>query len=109
MGLYVTLAEGQKFCESRPTQPTLANTPGVDSCSTPAPATAIHATPTPRTTRVTRTAYGNGSAQQRSQNPAAPRPSHSRLRSLACFPVALRLQIGEFPPPSAKNNRTNND
>eukprot|EP00965_Chrysotila_dentata_P220976 6192113-Pleurochrysis_carterae.AAC.2 len=35
-------------------QPTLACTPGLDSCSTPA--AAIHATPAPRTTRVTRTA-----------------------------------------------------
>eukprot|EP00965_Chrysotila_dentata_P068594 2266974-Pleurochrysis_carterae.AAC.1 len=45
---------------ARPTQPTLDNTPGVDNCSTPAPAAAMHANPTPRTTRVTRTAYGNG-------------------------------------------------
>eukprot|EP00965_Chrysotila_dentata_P067388 2230278-Pleurochrysis_carterae.AAC.1 len=45
---------------AKPTQPTLANTPGVDGCSTPAPAAAMHTAPTPRTTRVTRTAYGNG-------------------------------------------------
>eukprot|EP00965_Chrysotila_dentata_P160815 5310764-Pleurochrysis_carterae.AAC.1 len=41
-------------------QPTLANTLGVNSCSTPALDAAMHDTPTPRTTHVTRTAYGNG-------------------------------------------------
>eukprot|EP00965_Chrysotila_dentata_P101000 3336407-Pleurochrysis_carterae.AAC.5 len=45
---------------ARPEQPRLANTPGMDSCSTPASAAAMHATPTPRMTRVTRTAHGNG-------------------------------------------------
>eukprot|EP00965_Chrysotila_dentata_P181408 5987640-Pleurochrysis_carterae.AAC.1 len=45
---------------ARPTQPTLANTPGLDGCNTPATAAAMHITATPRTTRVTRTAYGNG-------------------------------------------------
>eukprot|EP00965_Chrysotila_dentata_P225055 6194541-Pleurochrysis_carterae.AAC.2 len=39
---------------------TLANTPGMDSCSTSAPAAAMHATPMPRTTRVTRKAHGSG-------------------------------------------------
>eukprot|EP00965_Chrysotila_dentata_P033083 1101971-Pleurochrysis_carterae.AAC.1 len=34
-----------------PTRPTLANTPGVDCCITPASAAAMHATRTPRTTR----------------------------------------------------------
>eukprot|EP00965_Chrysotila_dentata_P041633 1380749-Pleurochrysis_carterae.AAC.1 len=45
---------------ARPEQLTLANTPGMDSCITPASAAALHANPTPRTTRVTRTAHGNG-------------------------------------------------
>eukprot|EP00965_Chrysotila_dentata_P050680 1680321-Pleurochrysis_carterae.AAC.1 len=45
---------------ARPKQPsTLANTPGKDTCSTPVSAAARHATPTPRTTRVTRAAHGN--------------------------------------------------
>eukprot|EP00965_Chrysotila_dentata_P158149 5224950-Pleurochrysis_carterae.AAC.1 len=44
----------------RPEQPTLANTPGTDCCSTPTSAAAMHANPTPRTTRVTRTAHGSG-------------------------------------------------
>eukprot|EP00965_Chrysotila_dentata_P016123 534391-Pleurochrysis_carterae.AAC.1 len=39
---------------------TLANTPGMDSCNTPVSAAAMHANPTPRTTRVTRTAHDNG-------------------------------------------------
>eukprot|EP00965_Chrysotila_dentata_P177338 5857076-Pleurochrysis_carterae.AAC.1 len=41
-------------------QPTLANTPGLAGCSTPAPAVAMLTTPTPTSTRVTRTADGNG-------------------------------------------------
>eukprot|EP00965_Chrysotila_dentata_P079880 2634484-Pleurochrysis_carterae.AAC.2 len=34
----------------------------MDSCSTPASAAAMHATSMPRTTRVTRTAHGNGAS-----------------------------------------------
>eukprot|EP00965_Chrysotila_dentata_P150822 4983652-Pleurochrysis_carterae.AAC.1 len=45
---------------ARPEQPSkLANTPGMNSCSTPVSAAAVQATPTPRTTRVTRAAHGN--------------------------------------------------
>eukprot|EP00965_Chrysotila_dentata_P144932 4786078-Pleurochrysis_carterae.AAC.3 len=56
-----------------PTQPTLANTPGMDCFSTPASAAAMHATPTPRTTCVTHTACGSGV-----------RPGHLWRLSLHC-------------------------
>eukprot|EP00965_Chrysotila_dentata_P175381 5788624-Pleurochrysis_carterae.AAC.1 len=45
---------------ARPEQPTLANTPGMDSCSTLVSVAAMHTTPTPRMTRATRAAHGNG-------------------------------------------------
>eukprot|EP00965_Chrysotila_dentata_P043723 1453820-Pleurochrysis_carterae.AAC.2 len=51
---------------ARPGQPSLVFTPGVDSCSKPASVAAMHNTPTPRTTRVTRTAHGDGARPHRS-------------------------------------------